>query len=262
LYSLCYKCEWRYLFFVEKARLRKTEQTLTTNHGGVCLLYDASFHARALQLPKFQTFEAVGAYIHRAGFNVVVIVIYRPGSQSVTQVFSLTSSDLLERLAVYSTPLMILGDFNIHMDDATDTSASKLSDILVNHSLQQHVKSPTHSDGHTLDLFITRNDHLVSMLPTDPPLLSDHAFVVADCVCPSPPDESTSHRTVRNWRSLDIDAFAADLHMSALVVSPPEDVDAAFACYDTTLRSLLDKHAPLELKRIRTRSSARWYDRQ
>ena len=90
--------------------------------------------------------------------------------------------------------------------------------------------------------------------------MSDHAFVVADCVCPSPLDESTSHRTVRNWRSLDIDAFAADLHMSALVVSPPEDVDAAFACYDTTLRSLLDKHAPLELKRIRTRSSARWYD--
>ena len=77
----------------------------------------------------------------------------------MTQVFFTDFSDLLERLAVYSTPLMILGDFNIHMDDVTDTSASKLSDILVNHSLQQHVKSPTHSDGHTLDLFITRNDH-------------------------------------------------------------------------------------------------------
>jgi len=177
-------------------------------------------------------------------------------------VFFTDFSDLLERLAVYSASLMIVGDFNVHVDDTTDTSASKLSGILANHDLQQHVKSPTHSDGHTLDLIITRNDNLVSLLPIDPPLLSDHAFVVADCVCPPPPDESTGCRQVRNWRSLDIDAFAADLQTSDLVISPPEDVVAAFACYDTTLRSLLDKHAPLELKRIRTRSSARWYDRE
>jgi len=209
---------------VEKTRSRKTEQSLTTNHGGVCLLYDSSFHARLLQLPKFQTFEVVGAYVHRAGFNVVVIVIYRPGSQTVTQLFFTDFSDLLERLAVYSAQLMILGDFNIHVDDVTDSSASKLSDILANHSLLQHVKSPTHSDGHIL---ITRNDHPVVMLPTDPPLLSDHAFVVADCVCPPPPDVSSGCRLVRNWRSFDIDAFAADLQTSDLV-SPPLDVDAAF----------------------------------
>jgi len=54
----------------------------------------------------------------------------------------------------------------------------------------------------------------------------------------------------------------SSLIISDLVISRPDDVVAAFACYDTTLRSLLDKHAPLELKRIRTRSSARWYDRE
>ena len=105
----------------------------------------------------------------------------------------------------------------------------------------------------------------LSMLPTDLPLLSDHAFVVADCVCPSPADKSFGCRPVWNWRSLDVDAFVADLQTSDLVISPPEDVVAAFACYDTTLRALLDKHAPLELKRIRSskpRSSARWYDRE
>jgi len=133
--------------FVEKTRPRKTEQSLTTNHGGVCLLYDASFHARLLQLPKFQTFEVVGAYVRRADFNVVAIVIYRQSSQSVTQLFF---TDFFEQLAVYSAPLMILGDFNMHVDDVTDSSAGKLSDILANHSLLQHIKSPTYSDGHTL----------------------------------------------------------------------------------------------------------------
>jgi len=51
----------------------------------------------------------------------------------------------------------------------------------------------------------------------------------------------------------------ADLQTSDLVVSPPDDVVAAFECYDTTLRTLLDKYAPLELKEVKCRLSARWF---
>ena len=76
---------------------------------------------------------------------------------------------------------MIVGDFNIHVYDVTDVNAGKPINILGSHSLVQHVRSPIHSHGHTLDLFITRDDQLVKLLSVDPPLLSDHAFVVADC---------------------------------------------------------------------------------
>jgi len=69
---------------------------------------------------------------------------------------------------------------------------------------------------------------------------------------------SLNLRQVRNWRGIDIDAFAADLELSTLVVAPPDDIAAAFYCYNTTLLSLLNKHAPLKLKRVNTRPSARW----
>jgi len=105
--------------------------------------------------------------------------------------------------------LMILGDLNIHVDDATDSGASKLSDILASHSLHQHMKSLTHISGHTLDLFITRDDLPVAMSPIDPPLLSDHSFIVAECASPPPSSESAYSRLVRNWHSLDIDVFVA-----------------------------------------------------
>jgi len=49
-----------------------------------------------------------------------------------------------------------------HTDDVTDTSASKLSDVLIIHSLLQHVQSSTHTGGHTLDLFITRHHQPVA----------------------------------------------------------------------------------------------------
>jgi len=68
-------------------------------------------------------------------------------------------------------------------------------------------------------------------------------------------------RITRNWRGLDVDAFTADLVGSDLVVAPSDDVLCkAFDHYNTILRDLLDTHAPLILKRVSTRSSARWYD--
>jgi len=98
------------------------------------------------------------------------------------------------------------------------------------------------------------------MFPIDPPLLSDHALIIADCICRSSPVISQRYYQTRHWRGLDVDAFTADLVGSGLVVAPSDDVSKAFDHYNTILRDLLDKHAPLILKRVSTRSSARWYD--
>ena len=48
----------------------------STNHGGICLLYDVSLRVRTVSLPTFQTFEVISAYVHRTGFNAVVVVVY------------------------------------------------------------------------------------------------------------------------------------------------------------------------------------------
>jgi len=66
-------------------------------------------------------------------------------------------------------------------------------------------------------MFITCDGQVVKILPIDPPLLSDHSFVVADCDCLLPSVESSRYRQLRDWRSLDVDAFVADLQCSELV---------------------------------------------
>ena len=48
----------------------------------------------------------------------------------MTQSFFDDFSDLLKRLSTFSPPLMIAGDFNVHVDDATDVDAGKLFDVL------------------------------------------------------------------------------------------------------------------------------------
>ena len=226
----------------------------------MCLLYDASLHARPLQLPFFSTFEVVAAYVYRAGFNAVVVVLYRPSSCSVTNAFFDDFNDLLERLPTYSAPLMILGDFNIHIDDVVDLHAGKLLDILANQSLHQHVNSSTYRQGHILDLIITRENQHLQVLPIDPPMLSAHSPIVADCACQPSSGGKPTFRQVRNWRNLDVNAFAADLENSDMSLSPSDDINTAFSRYDSTLMGLLDKHVPLRLQRVNSRQSDRWYD--
>ena len=133
-----------------------------------------------------------------------------------------------------------MGDFNIHVDVATDRAAIKLNDILMMNDFTQHVKSPTHRRGHTLDLIVTRSAASVRVNP-DP--ISDHSFVTATfkSIQHTSPKPLVDH-VVRRWRSLDIEAFRRDLLDTELFVSPPDNVDGAFACYDDTLRCLLDKY--------------------
>ena len=78
-------------------------------------------------------------------------------------------------------PLVLLGDFNIHVDVPTDMDAIQFRDLLDSMGLQQHVKQPTHIHGHTLDLLITRqSDVIVAKEPEIERYFSDHAVVLCD----------------------------------------------------------------------------------
>ena len=59
----------------------------------------------------------------------------------------------LENLVYANGRLIIVGDFNIHVDDR---DAEKFLDLLYSLGLTQNVTYPTHDKGHVHDLIITR----------------------------------------------------------------------------------------------------------
>jgi len=73
-----------------------------------------------------------------------VLVIYRPGSENITNSFFIDFADLLERVAAYASPLLIVGDLNVHLDVNTDSSTMKFQHLLAAHGMLQHVQSATH----------------------------------------------------------------------------------------------------------------------
>lgn len=124
--------------------------------------------------------------------NLRVIILYRPPSSDVHRVpistFFSELADYLESIVLCQEQLLISGDFNIHVDNAEDTDARKLIDLLESYGLQQHVTSPTHKHDHTLDLIITRqSDQLLGNTPRISRYISDHATVLCSIRCDKPP---------------------------------------------------------------------------
>jgi len=122
---------------------------------------------------KMKTFELVGCMITSQRNQCFVVVIYRPGSSAVSKQFFYELTTLLETLSSYIT-----GDINIHLDQLKDTSNIKLQDILSTFGLVQHVRTATHTKGHTLDVFITRMDTMLAEVNVNlPGIVSEHAML-------------------------------------------------------------------------------------
>ena len=60
----------------------------------------------------------------------VAVVVYRPGSSTVTSAFFNDLSDLLDRLSVHTDPLVLAGDINIRLERVTDSDAVEFNNLI------------------------------------------------------------------------------------------------------------------------------------
>ena len=49
---------------------------------------------------------------------VIVLVVYRPGSQTITAQFFAELADVLDRVVVFTDPVLVTEDFNVRLDRA------------------------------------------------------------------------------------------------------------------------------------------------
>ncbi len=65
--------------------------------------------------------------------------------------------DFLSELVLAADKVLIVGDFNIYVDNDKDALGSAFLDILNSIGVRQHVSGTTHCRNHTLDLIVTWN---------------------------------------------------------------------------------------------------------
>ena len=151
-------------------------------------------------------------------------------------------------------PLIITGDFNIHVNSKTDGDSLKFVDLLL--SMGWHVEFSRHVSGNTLDLVITREvDSILGSLPRPDHLFSDH-MAISFGLNSSKLPPSKKCVTYRSLKSINITSFMKDLGESKLCLDAPTQLDSLVSCYNNTLSAVLDRHAPLKRRVV---TSGLWY---
>ena len=83
----------------------------------------------------------------------------------------------LAHILTASGHLLIVGDFNFHVDSQNNTGRRFIG-LLHSFNLCQHVNVSTHKNGHTLHLVITREEQsFIKNLLVFDPALSDHFMI-------------------------------------------------------------------------------------
>jgi len=93
-----------------------------------------------------------------------------------TQINFLQNFLLCYLLFLHKRPMLITGNFNLHVDKCSDKSVPSFLDTCSTFGLKQHVREPTHRNGHALDLVLS-SDVPVADLQVCPLTPSDHYFV-------------------------------------------------------------------------------------
>jgi exonuclease III len=245
--------------------------------GGVAVVFKQGLNMKKIistpsEVKVYTHFEHLECYVSTGDKPFRLCVIYRPPPSKqngfTNSLFFDEWASYLDELAVTPQELIITGDLNFHLDKPDSPDVHQFLGLLESHSLVQHVRAATHIQGHTLDVVITREDSFIlrdTPLVMDPCLVNtrgnsslDHMAIHMKLDIGKP--KSTRKKiTFRKLRAISVPDFIKDIDSPPSLKCTSGSVDDLISAYDSSIRRLIDKHAPLQVKTITLRPNAPWY---
>ena len=171
---------------------------------------------------------------------------------------------------------IILGDFNMHVDNPSKSDVAQFLSIIESADLVQHVNGPTQRMGHTLDLIMTRkgtsshlslhgtpgasfDECLIRDVTIHENLLSDHHCIRFQLSLPSLKRHKIQ-RSVRKFKEMDIKGFTELLQDKLTELPETTDVNTILTAYNSATSECLDKSAPRKTCSRSTRPRNPWFN--
>ena len=112
--------------------------------------------------------------------------------------------------------IIVLGDFNLHVNDVNDDDAGNFLDSTTTLGLIQHVDFPTHQSGNILDPVLTELLGGIKIRKCySSSFLSDHCLI--ECITSIPkPDIKSKEITYRSLKTLDCELMSVDVKLNML----------------------------------------------
>ena len=152
--------------------------------------------------------------------------------------------------------MIVLGDFNIHINDENDNEAGIFVDTMIALDFNQHVSFSTHRAGNILDLVFTETCNSIEVKSCrQGPIKSDHTAVE---IVVTQLTQYIQRKLIkyRKLRDIDINQLNNDLEVLDIVT---DSVDDMVDELESKLLQPLNKHAPEITKTVTVRHRLPWY---
>ncbi len=191
----------------------------------------------------------------------IVGTIYRPPSASVDS-FA-TIEQLVQTIDDENKEFYILGDLNANMLDTSNNATKNLNSIMELYQLSQTINTPTRvttTSSSLLDVCLTPTPTRLITSQVIPIAISDHymIFVVRKINIQR---KQNSHKKVeiRNLKYFNAESFQADLRGQEWeLLDSNLCVDEMWNTWKTLFLNILDRHAPIREKRVKSKPNVPW----
>ncbi|KAK2873784.1 hypothetical protein Q8A73_024409, partial [Channa argus] len=248
----------------------------TGRGGGVAAIFHCSLSINPRPKHSYNSFESLTLSLSHPNWKtqkpLLFVIVYRPPVPYSE--FLIEFSDFLADLVLSTDKVIIVGDFNIHVDADSNCLSTAFNSLLDSIGFSQNVNKPTHCFSHTLDLVLTygiETDNL-TICPHNS-LLSDHflitfEFTITDYIAVREKfhySRCLSEKAVNKFKEIISSSFASpyvNTMGSSLLNVTPAQVDYLVDNSAASLRTILDSVAPLKKKAVNQQRRSPWYSSQ
>ena len=176
--------------------------------------------------------------------TLTILAIYHPPYSNQSKV---TNCDFLDEFIDWvveyimnDTNVIVLGDFNLHVNDPNDDNAMNFIESTQAIALEQHVNFSTHLSGNTLDLVFTEQfNGLKIQKCTQDDFILDHCIVKCNLNVKRP---DITRKVISYCKLNDINIQNM---MNSFSTTYFDDLDGLVEQFDKALSKALDKVAPI-----------------
>ena len=151
---------------------------------------------------------------------------------------------------------MVLGNFNIHLNNIDDPNAGIFLDTMTALSLEQHVEGPTHKSGNCLDLvFIEEMSKTKTIRCNQSMFMSDHNSI--QCILNIPKENCARKEiTYRKLKDVYLPQLVKDMSLEEIKT---ENLDKMVGMLEEKFSTVLDSQVPEVTKVITERKKKPWF---
>ena len=234
----------------------------TRKGGGVALIFRNAFNLISGKTFSSDYFECILVTLGcNTGRKFNVLVVYRycelPPSFFLAEFYK-----LLENVFINFRNIIILGDFNLHLNEKFNPTILKFHDILSSFSLSQIIEGPTHELGNTLDLVIhDTSETTISDVHIDFSSKSDHAYIyfkIAQDI------EMRVKKSVimKDFKNVNIEYFKSDIAQKVddFVHTADQDFSKVLGDFNALCNICISDHVQTREVNINKKAKPKWMD--